>query len=111
MKRKPVLESQESTKNNKTLKIGEKIFFGVDRGPPKPLFWRFWGPPTTPKKYFFTNFQRLIIFSGFLGFQNRFSFHFIITVTLIMIFLRNFRFFAQNLGILHSKICPKSAKL
>ena len=30
LKRKPVLESQEATKNNKTLKIGEKIFFGDD---------------------------------------------------------------------------------
>ena len=89
IKIKPLLEPQEANKNNKTLKISEKIFFGGNWGPPKtPKIAKngFRGPPHQPRKYFFTNFQRLIIFSGFLGFQNRFLFHFIITVTLIMVF-------------------------
>ena len=104
------MESQEAIKNDDTLKIGEKnIFLGIG-GPPKPLFCDFggfWGPPTTPEKYFFNIFQRLIIFSGLLGFQNWFSFYFIITVTFIMILLRIFHFFVQNLGILYSKKFPR----
>ena len=107
IKIKPVLEPQEANKNNKMLKISEKIFFGGNWGPPKtPKIAKkfFWGPPITPKKYFFVNSQRLIIFTGRLGFQNRFSFYFIIMVNLIMIFLRIFHFYVQNLGILYSKI-------
>ena len=76
-------------------------------GPQKPIFCDFGGfggPPTTPETFFFTNFQHLIIFSGLLGYQNRFPFYFIIMVHLIMIFLRIYRFFVQNLGILYSKI-------
>ena len=70
IKIKPVLEPQEANKNNKMLKISEKIFFGGNWGPPKtPKIAKkgFWGAPNHPQKIFFHQFSMFYYFKWPLG--------------------------------------------
>ena len=65
------MESQEANKNNKTLKIGEKIFFGGIWGPPKtPKIAQqgFLGAPNPPQKIFFQQFILLASWDSKTGF-------------------------------------------
>ena len=50
-------------------------------------------------------------FFGLLAFQDRFIFQFEQDLEFFMIVLKKHDFLGQNLGILHSKIYPKSTKL
>ena len=56
---------------------------------------------------FFGLFFHIISLFGFSAFQNCLTFYFTMILRDFMKLLEKFRFSGKNLGILHSKICPK----
>ena len=92
--------------------MAKKYFSGVVQvlqNAPKSSKRGFWGPQTTPKKYFFPIFQHFINLFGHSAFQRAFTRYFKCPLSRFMMFSIKLGFLAENLAVLHSKIYLKIA--
>ena len=86
-------------------------YFGAPKTPKNGKIGGFGGPETPPQNIFWVIFYHLLILFGLSAFQDCFTFYFTMILRDFMIIFKIFRFFGKNLGILHSKICPKIRKM